>query len=71
MKAQGYEGELKIRERERLSDRPFGRHTSRGKFIFDIERVPYYNVPDLTDFKLKPYVPHLTPKVPKDIKVQR
>lgn len=71
MKAQGYQGQLKIRERERLSNRPFGRHTSRGKFIFDIERVPYYNVPDLTDFKLKPYVPHLTPKVPEDRKVER
>ena len=71
MKADGYLGEIKIRERERLSERPFGKHTNRGKFRFDIERVPFYNVPDLTGFKLKPYVPHLTPKIPEEKKVQR
>mgnify|MGYP003904052221 FL=1 len=71
MKAEGYQGQLKIRERERLSDRPFGQHTSRGKFKFEIDRVPFYNVPDLTGFKLKPYVPHLTPMVPEDKKVLR
>ena len=31
--------------------------------MFDIEKVPFYNVPDLTDFKLRPYVAHATPKV--------
>ena len=37
----------------------------------DIERVPYYNIPDLAGFKLKPYVAHSTPKVSDDIKVPR
>ena len=71
MKKQGYWGWLKIHERERLSDRPFGDFTSKGKFKFNIERVPFYNVPDLTGFKLKAYVPHLTPRVPEDKYVKR
>ena len=71
MKAQGYKGWLKIHERERLSDRPFGKHTSRGKFRFEIDRVPFYNVPDLTGFKLKPYVPHQTPRIPEEKAVVR
>ena len=62
-KAQGYLGRLKIRERERLSQRPFGYITKKGKFRFDIEKVPFYNVPDITGFKLKPYVPHTTPRI--------
>ena len=71
MKAEGYNGQLKINERNRLSDRPFGRVTSKGRFVFDVEKVPFYNVPDLTDFKLKPYVPHITPKISADKKVER
>ena len=54
---------MKIHERERLSDRPFGKHSTKGRFKFELEKVPFYNVPDLTDFKLKPYVPHSTPKL--------
>ena len=71
MKDRGYHGQLKIHDRERTSDRPFGRSTSRGKFMFDVEKVPFYNVPDLTDFKLKPYVPYITPKISADKKVER
>ena len=71
LKRQGYLGELKISERERLSDRPFGKHTRKGKFRFEIEKVPFYNVPDLTGFKLKPYVPHSTPKIDEERKVER
>ena len=63
LKKQGYQGQLKIAERERISDRPFGRLTSKGKFRFNLQAVPFYHVPDLTDFKLKPYVPHITPKI--------
>ena len=62
---------MKIHDRRRLSDRPFGRVTSKGKFIFNVEKVPFYNVPDLTDFKLKPYVPHITPKISAEKFVQR
>ena len=71
LKKQGYRGELKIRERELLSDRPFGHITTKGKFRIDIDKVPFYNVPDLTGFYLKPYVPHTTPKVGEDIAVKR
>ena len=49
-KAQGYKGELKIRELERSGDRPFGRFTRKGKFFFNIEKVPFYNIPDITGF---------------------
>ena len=71
LEKQGYRGEVKIRELERSSDRPFGRVTSKQKFNFDIEKVPFYNIPDLTGFKLKPYVAHLTPKIPEQDRVQR
>ena len=71
LKKQGYKGELKIHERERLSDRPFGYVTTKGKFRVDIDKVPFYNVPDLTGFYLKPYVPHTTPKVGEEIAVKR
>ena len=71
LKKQGYLGQLKIQERERLSDRPFGYVSTKGKFRFDIEKVPFYNVPDLTNFKLKPYVPHTTPKISDDKSVSR
>lgn len=60
---EGYEGELKIREAERLSERPFGEHTRKGRFVLDIEKVPFFNIPDLTGFNLKPYVSHATAKI--------
>ncbi len=50
--AQGYRGELKIRDIERNSDRPFGEVSNKGKFRFNIEKVPFYNIPDLTGFKV-------------------
>mgnify|MGYP000850923141 CR=1 FL=1 len=63
LKKQGYEGELKLRETERLSQKPFGYHTKKGRFILDIDKVPFFNIPDLTGFNLKPYVSHATAKV--------
>ncbi|CAM6127842.1 unnamed protein product [Calypogeia fissa] len=42
-----------------------GRHTSKGGYVLMPEKLPIYVVPDLTDFKLKAYVAHDTPKVPK------
>jgi large subunit ribosomal protein L41 len=63
LKKIGYEGELRIREQERLSERPFGNVSRKGRFMLDIEKVPVYNIPDLTGFALKPYVSHLTTKV--------
>ena len=71
LKKQGYVGQLKIHERERLSDRPFGQFNRKGKFMFELEKVPLYNVPNLHDFKLKPYVPHSTPLIPEEQKVKR
>jgi hypothetical protein len=63
LQKQGYEGELKIRETERNSERPFGEHTRKGRFVLDIEKVPFFNIPDLTGFNLKPYVSHATAKI--------
>jgi hypothetical protein len=68
---EGYEGELKIRETERLSERPFGTHTKRGRFILDIDKVPFFNIPDLTGFNLKPYVSHATGKIDPAFKEPR
>ena len=48
----GYEGELRIKDTERSSNRPFGRHNTKGRFEFQIEKVPFYNIPDLTGFNV-------------------
>lgn len=52
----GYKGQLKIRDVQRNSDRPFGKSTRKGGFIFDIAKVPVYNVPDLTGFKVIKFI---------------
>ena len=72
LQKQGYEGELKIRETERLSERPFGSHTRKGRFVLDIEKVPFFNIPDLTGFNLKPYVSHATAKIdPRKLRTEK
>ncbi|XP_061353396.1 uncharacterized protein LOC133298161 [Gastrolobium bilobum] len=35
---------------------PTGFHTRKGGYVLVQEKLPNYVVPDLTDFKLKPYV---------------
>ena len=60
---EGYKGQLKIQETERLSARPFGTLTSKGRFKLDIDKVPFFNIPNLDGFALKPYVSHATAKV--------
>ena len=52
-KKQGYRGELKIRELERSNERPFGYVSNKGKFRFNIEKVPFFNIPDLNGFKVR------------------
>lgn len=68
---QGYQGELKLKENERLSERPFGHHTRKGRFILDIDKVPFFNIPDLTGFNLKPYVAHGTAKIDSEMAEKR
>ena len=63
----GYRGQLMIRETERLSQRPFGKFTNSGRFRLDIDKVPFYNIPDLTGFALMPYVSAVTPKIEEKI----
>ncbi|XP_020704015.1 39S ribosomal protein L41-A, mitochondrial [Dendrobium catenatum] len=36
--------------------KPTGFHTRKGGYVVQDEKLPRYVVPDLTDFKLKPYV---------------
>ena len=36
--------------------KPTGFHTRKGGYVLMDEKLPRYVVPDLTDFKLKPYV---------------
>ena len=50
LKAMGYEGELRIKDTERASSRPFGDINQKGRFKFRVEKVPFYNIPDLTGF---------------------
>lgn len=35
---------------------PTGHHTSKGGYAIRAERLPQYIVPDLTGFKLKPFI---------------
>lgn len=65
----GYEGMKRENEYRSWSQKPFGRHTSKGRFLFDKDKVPFYNIPDLEGFNLKPYVSYATPKVQDDLKV--
>ena len=37
----------------------------------DIEKVPFFNIPDLTGFALKPYVAHSTAKIDPATRVTR
>ena len=52
LKKKGYKGELKIHDLERHSQRPFGKGGRKGIFRFDIQKVPFYNIPDLNGFKV-------------------
>uniref|UniRef100_A0A7S3MIZ3 Uncharacterized protein n=1 Tax=Favella ehrenbergii TaxID=182087 RepID=A0A7S3MIZ3_9SPIT len=70
-KKMGYEGELRTKDSERASSRPFGELNSKGRFRVRIEKVPFYNIPDLTGFSLMPYVSHNTPKVDFAVKEHR
>ena len=36
-----------------------------------IQKLPFYDIPDLTNFPLKPYIEWKTPKVPADILVRK
>ncbi|PVU97144.1 hypothetical protein BB559_002132 [Furculomyces boomerangus] len=40
-----------------------GRHTKHGSYVVEWSKVRTYVVPDMTDFKLKPYVSHRTEKI--------
>ena len=40
-----------------------GRHTRKGGYIVEYEKVPRYVVPSLEDCQLKPYVSYRTPKI--------
>ena len=55
----GYEGELRIKDTERVSNRPFGKLDNRGRFKFQIEKVPFYNIPDLTGFNVSHHITSL------------
>lgn len=37
----------------------------------DVDKVPFYNIPDLTGFPLMPYVSAITPKVDEKIREER
>mmetsp|Transcript_37615 Transcript_37615/g.42637 ORF Transcript_37615/g.42637 Transcript_37615/m.42637 type:complete len:161 (+) Transcript_37615:46-528(+) len=63
LKKKGDHHEISRLERE--SPRQFGEFTRFG-FKYDPSLVPFYDVPDLSNFELKPYVSRMTPKVGKD-----
>ena len=56
----------KLKALERISVAPFGQHTSKGKFVLDHRRIPNYNIPDLSEFPLKPYVSFKNELIPEE-----
>ncbi|CAL8104776.1 unnamed protein product [Prunus armeniaca] len=46
--------------------KPIGFHTRKAKYVVQQEKLPNYVVPDLTDFKLKPYVS----QCPREVKTR-
>lgn len=55
---------------KRNSVRPFGSFTTKGLFVRDLRRVPVFNIPNVDDFYLKPYVAWKSIKIdPKTVKV--
>lgn len=61
------ESKYKIKHKEANSDRLFGTFTKHG-FKFDGQKVPFFNIPSLEHFKLRPYVSVHTPPVSQEIK---
>lgn len=43
-----------------------GRHTSKGRYVLDKKKMLELVVPDLTGFKLKPYIAATVPKFPPE-----
>jgi large subunit ribosomal protein L41 len=56
----------KMKGIERLSTTPYGKITTKGNFLLDTRRIPHYNIPDISDFALKPYVTYKTTSKPQD-----
>ena len=65
-KKQGAAGIARMKEYRDNSGKPWGRLTNKGRFVFDVDKVPFYNIPDLSGFTLKPYVSYNTPLVAED-----
>ena len=67
LKTKKIEAFKKIQEMEAQSHKLFG--FWKGKdFIFQNSKVPQYDIPDLKDFDLKPYVSFKTPlKLPDEL----
>jgi large subunit ribosomal protein L41 len=56
----------KMRSIESMSTKPYGKFTTTGHFIRDTRMIPNFNIPDLTEFPLKPYVSYGTEKLEDD-----
>ena len=53
----------KLNYLQKMSNKPYGRFTSKGKFFFDYSKMPNYDIPNLEDCKLKPYVSKQAKKI--------
>ncbi|XP_024544221.1 39S ribosomal protein L41-B, mitochondrial-like [Selaginella moellendorffii] len=49
----------------------YGRLTKKGGFSVLLHKLPKFVVPDLTGFKLKPYVAHNVPKIVSKEKLEK
>eukprot|EP01016_Furgasonia_blochmanni_P010876 TRINITY_DN1471_c0_g1_i8.p1 TRINITY_DN1471_c0_g1~~TRINITY_DN1471_c0_g1_i8.p1 ORF type:complete len:234 (+),score=37.52 TRINITY_DN1471_c0_g1_i8:104-703(+) len=66
LKSGGQRGRALVKKMEMNSHYPFGHFTKKQKFIYDADRVPFFDVPDLTDFTLKPYVSVHTARISEE-----
>jgi len=57
----------RIREYERQSLKPYGKFVRSG-FKFDKEKLPFYDIPDLSGFELRPYVEYNALKLSDSLK---
>merc|ERR1719376_800174 len=70
IKEKTHAANMEIKRLEAQSVFPFGRWTRGGSFVYDQKKVPNYEIPDLKDFKLLPYVSFKVPTVSEETKAE-
>lgn len=67
LKMRTLEAAQRIKEMEIKEDRIFGKFDNFGNFYYDKSKVPEYDIPQIDNFELKPYVSYSTPKISQEM----